>query len=179
MRHTICAVMLAVATLLWSGCGGEDTDTKGPERPVRAAAANRPDETAEETAISFMMAMSANDEQGVRQRILPHPDPAILWQGEKLTDPQRAGMEKVFGALTFREVHAGESFRLTSGTVTTAGPPLTGEGRKLLVYEPPGGRSLVIPLAKVSGAWRVDASGFVAARKAAKAFRDSKTRPAP
>jgi len=168
-----------MVTVLRLGCDGEDSGKQGAQTGAPTAALSRTTETPEETIIGFLLAMSSNNEEGVRQRILPHPDPAILWQGVRLTREKLAEVEKRFRALTFREVQAGESFRLPDGRVMIAGPPLTGEGRKLFVCERPLGLSLTFPLVKADGVWRVDASSFVAARKAAKAVRDRKARGTP
>jgi hypothetical protein len=135
-----------------------------PKPPAPAARA----ETPEETFRSFLFAMITQDEQGLRDRTLPHDEFEWLLKGEA---PPRIVHEQIKDQVSQMPVQlmkAGDEFTLPDGRKEKILPEEVAEDRAVVL---PQGSPIPARLEKVDGRWRIDAAPIIAARKAADAAR--------
>lgn len=150
MRAVFLILVLTMSVRPLSGAG---TETHAVTAVVRA----------------FLAAAMTMDVTEVKRHALPHPEIAILGEGQPPPPPVKRHMRATFATATCRFLKVGEIFTLPGGRRLTVSKEAVAAGR-CLVVPLVGGDPMPIPLAviRTDAGWKVDATPLVAARVAAK-----------
>lgn len=194
----ISSFVLVVA-VIGSGCGsGTETppasqppstrpsaakpSATGPEAvspPVAAAPAETPKgslpevdssrgTTPEAALRNLFGAMLASDRAGVLANALPNPEIELLLSPEPLTPEQIAQAQAQFDAMPVHALSVGDSISLPGGETLVFDETMINDDHQMLTIP---GSDLPLELVRIDGAWKVNASPLIAARKAAQAAR--------
>ncbi|WP_372723409.1 SHD1 domain-containing protein [Novipirellula sp.] len=128
------------------------------------------DASPEDVLRQFLVALAGGNRRQVVTLILPHPNAAILLQGEAAPPQVVAEMKKQLASEEIRRLKLGEKVSLPGGrTMTVDEEDVSTERVLLQIPNHPVPYSLV----RKKNGWRVDAAPIIQARVAALAARDN------
>jgi hypothetical protein len=118
---------------------------------------------------SLLLAISLHDGERIREFAMPDAGLDWLRKGDADLGKPAVALQRSYAALPIRRLQAGDEVRLPGGRVVTVTPAEVAEGHAVIWPE-----KFPVPFRchRVAGRWRVDASGLIAARKAAAAVAE-------
>ena len=127
------------------------------------------------TCQKFIRSMIKNDKDGVLSVILPAEGSEILWQGQAPPKEMLKQIEKTVEDISITELKEGETVKLSNGKTFVVTKEMINEN-KICIWMTMGGERMPAPfwLWKVKGNWKIDATPFIAARKAAAKVREKR-----
>jgi hypothetical protein len=125
---------------------------------------------------SLLLAISLHDGERIREFAMPDAGLDWLLKGDADLGKPAVALQRAYAGLPIRRLQAGDEVRLPGGRVLSVTPPEVAEGHAVVWPE-----KFLVPFRcqRVAGRWRVDASGLIAARKAAAAVAGRGKAPKP
>ena len=120
---------------------------------------------------NFLLAMLEGDEQELRKWSLPHKDLDLLLGGQRPPQEVLKQIKQAFETTPIKRLKVGDKVELPGGRTIAVDKSRVNENRQLLQMERD---PLPWTLVKKKGAWKVDPSPVIAARKAAAAARQGR-----
>ncbi|GAA5507415.1 SHD1 domain-containing protein [Novipirellula caenicola] len=127
------------------------------------------DASPEDVLRQFLVALAGGNRRQVVTLILPHPNAAVLLQGEAAPPQVVAEMKKQIASEEIRRLKLGEKVSLPGGRTMTVGDEDVSTERVLLQIP---NHPIPYSLIRKKNGWRVDAAPIIQARVAALAARD-------
>jgi hypothetical protein len=141
------------------------TDNKAAQSKLKITVT---DATPEEALRTFMLALLAQNETALRAVTVPDPDLSWLLKSEPLPPDVIKDASAQIAKQPIKRLKAGETITLARGRKVVVAPDEVGDEKAILL---PQGAPIPTRLQRLKGRWKVDASPFIAGRKAADAAR--------
>jgi hypothetical protein len=161
-----------IALFLSMTLGLQNTKPAAPAAPAEAVS---PAKTPEEALRLFVIATLTRDEAALRAVSLPDPGLAFLLQGASVPAEQLEGVKEQVAKLPIKALKPGDTYTLPGNRTMTVKPEEVTAERVVLL---PQGAPVPTRCRKVGDRWKVDPAPVIAARKAAQAAREKKTKGA-
>jgi hypothetical protein len=123
----------------------------------------------EDVLRQFLVALAGGNRKQTAALMLPHPNAAVLLQGESAPPQVVAQMEKQLASAEIRRLKPGEMVSLPGGGTMTVGTDDVNADRVLLQIPD---QPVPYTIERRKNGWRVDATPIIQARNAALTMRD-------
>lgn len=154
-------LVLACALLLFANCG---RTLVAADPPKPAAAASKGAKTPEEALRRFMLGVMTSDEKELKQVIVDtKPDDFRMLLGSQVPPEVLPMLRKDIEGFPIEQLKPGDKFQTPDGKPIVVAEDWIGEDRAVLRMK---GDPLAQRIYLVKGAWRVDPTPIIAARKA-------------
>lgn len=127
------------------------------------------DASPEDVLRQFLVALAGGNRRQVAALMLPHPNAAVLFQGESAPPQVVAQIEKQLAGEEIRQLKSGEVVSLPSGGTMSVGADHVNADQVLLQIP---NHPLPYSVVRRKNGWRVDATPIIQARRTAQAMRD-------
>lgn len=162
------AIMLFLAAgIAGSGISAQDSAPAKPAVSSSKTVTAGPDDVLRE----FLLALGTLDEKKLRSLALPHDDFETILKGQAVPDEVRKNFESFVKESPIKPLKPGDMLKLPGGRSLTVEPADVSETSVMLMF---GRDPMPHRLRKIDGAWKIDPSAIIAARKAAEAARKKK-----
>jgi len=142
----------------------KEADAPAAHQPQRRVDMTQPESVLRE----FLAALVAKDQEKIERLIMPDPNAAILWRGEKPSDKNLRAAQSYFRSVVFQRRKAGEVISLQNGRKLTLAAVHVNKNRTVLTSP---GFPTPYTLIRRRGQWRVDAAPLIEANMAAARLR--------
>ena len=123
----------------------------------------------EDVLRKFIVSLAGGNRKQAATLIVPHPDAAILFQGESAPPAIVAQIEEQLASAEIRRLKPGDEVALTGGQAVTVGADDVSANRVLLQVP---NHPIPYTVVRNKDGWQVDATPIIQARQAAFAMRD-------
>ena len=152
---------MMICCLLVMTCSCSSNLTKSQSRVTKPQTTEKfPCEVSNE----FFMAVLTKNESRILELIVPHPQASILWSGQTLTKREIAEARDTLKHQTCRELHAGDTYRLTGKEEIIVNSNESNATSKVIAFEIFGQILRVEYWVLKNNQWKIDATRIIASR---------------